>query len=53
MVGGGGAGCAAALHAHAEGTSVVLATKLRLGDSNTVMAQGGMQIAVAPMKILR
>ncbi|MEW6544479.1 MAG: FAD-binding protein [Nitrospirota bacterium] len=46
VVGGGGAGCAAALHAHAHGAKVVLATKLRLGDSNTVMAQGGMQIAV-------
>jgi succinate dehydrogenase / fumarate reductase flavoprotein subunit/L-aspartate oxidase len=48
VVGGGGAGCAAALHAHAEGANVLLATKLRLGDSNSVMAQGGMQIAVAP-----
>ncbi len=47
VVGGGGAGCAAALHAHAAGAKVMLATKLRLGDSNTVMAQGGMQIAVA------
>jgi succinate dehydrogenase / fumarate reductase flavoprotein subunit/L-aspartate oxidase len=47
VVGGGGAGCAAALHAHAHGAKVILATKLRLGDSNTVMAQGGMQIAVA------
>jgi succinate dehydrogenase / fumarate reductase flavoprotein subunit/L-aspartate oxidase len=46
VVGGGGAGCAAALHAHAQGARVMLATKLRLGDSNTVMAQGGMQIAV-------
>ncbi|MFM7841129.1 MAG: FAD-dependent oxidoreductase, partial [Nitrospira sp.] len=46
VVGGGGAGCAAALHAHAQGAKVLLATKLRLGDSNTVMAQGGMQIAV-------
>ena len=46
VVGGGGAGCAAALHAHAAGAKVILATKLRLGDSNTVMAQGGMQIAV-------
>jgi len=46
VVGGGGAGCAAALHAHAQGAKVILATKLRLGDSNTVMAQGGMQIAV-------
>ena len=46
VVGGGGAGCAAALHAHAKGAKVILATKLRLGDSNTVMAQGGMQVAV-------
>src|SRR5215467_10921079 len=46
VVGGGGAGCAAALHAHSVGAKVILATKLRLGDSNTVMAQGGMQIAV-------
>jgi succinate dehydrogenase / fumarate reductase flavoprotein subunit/L-aspartate oxidase len=48
VVGGGGAGCASALHAHAQGAHVLLATKLRLGDSNSVMAQGGMQIAVAP-----
>jgi len=48
VVGGGGAGCAAALHAHAEGAKVLLATKLRLADSNSVMAQGGMQIAVSP-----
>jgi succinate dehydrogenase/fumarate reductase flavoprotein subunit len=46
VVGGGGAGCAAALHAHAHGAKVMLATKLRLGDSNTVMAQGGIQVAV-------
>ena len=46
VVGGGGAGCAAALHAHGQGAKVMLVTKLRLGDSNTVMAQGGMQIAV-------
>jgi succinate dehydrogenase / fumarate reductase flavoprotein subunit/L-aspartate oxidase len=46
VVGGGGAGCAAALHAHANGAKVMLATKLRLGDSNTVMAQGGIQVAV-------
>lgn len=48
VIGGGGAGCASALHAHAQGAKVLLATKLRLGDSNSVMAQGGMQIAVAP-----
>jgi len=48
VIGGGGAGCAAALHAHGAGANVILATKLRLGDSNSVMAQGGMQISVAP-----
>src|SRR4029078_12222449 len=48
VIGGGGAGCAAALHAHGAGSKVMLATKLRLGDSNSVMAQGGMQISVAP-----
>ena len=47
VVGGGGAGCAAALHAYARGAKVMLATKLRLGDSNTVMAQGGMQVAIS------
>jgi succinate dehydrogenase / fumarate reductase flavoprotein subunit/L-aspartate oxidase len=46
VVGGGGAGCAAALTAHQEGADVLLATKLRLGDSNTVMAQGGIQVAI-------
>ncbi len=46
VVGGGGAGCAAALHAHQCGAKVLLATKLRLGDSNTIMAQGGMQVAI-------
>jgi succinate dehydrogenase / fumarate reductase flavoprotein subunit/L-aspartate oxidase len=48
VIGGGGAGCAAALHAHEAGAKVILATKLRLGDSNSVMAQGGMQVSVAP-----
>ena len=47
VLGGGGAGCAAALHAYAAGAGVMLATKLRLADSNSVMAQGGMQVAVA------
>ena len=32
----------------ARASKVMLATKLRLGDSNSVMAQGGMQISVAP-----
>jgi succinate dehydrogenase / fumarate reductase flavoprotein subunit/L-aspartate oxidase len=46
IVGGGGAGCAAALAAAAQGARVTLLTKLQLGDSNTVMAEGGMQAAV-------
>ncbi|MDM0036785.1 FAD-binding protein [Variovorax sp. J22P271] len=46
VVGGGGGGCAAALTAAKHGAKVILATKLRLGDSNTVMAEGGIQAAV-------
>lgn len=46
VVGGGGAGCAAALTAAGAGAKVILATKLRLSDSNTVMAEGGIQAAV-------
>ena len=46
VVGGGGAGCAAALACQEQGADVLLVTKLRLGDSNTVMAQGGMQVAI-------
>ena len=48
VVGGGGAGAAAALAAARAGARVMLATKLRLGDSNTIMAEGGMQSSVAP-----
>ncbi|WP_159994064.1 FAD-binding protein [Roseomonas sp. 18066] len=46
VIGGGGAGCVAALTAARAGARVLLATKLRLGDSNTVMAEGGIQAAV-------
>ncbi|MCD7097057.1 FAD-binding protein [Stenotrophomonas sp. MMGLT7] len=46
VIGGGGAGCAAALEAAQAGASVFLANKLRVGDSNTVMAEGGIQAAV-------
>ncbi|UCE75169.1 MAG: FAD-binding protein [Methanomassiliicoccales archaeon] len=45
IIGGGGAGAAAALSAHSQGATVLLATKLRLGDANTMMAQGGIQAA--------
>jgi succinate dehydrogenase / fumarate reductase flavoprotein subunit len=48
IIGGGGAGAAAALTAHQLGAQVLLVTKLRLGDANTVMAQGGIQAASKP-----
>lgn len=48
VVGGGGGGVTAALHAHQKGASVLLATKLRLGDSNTIMAEGGIAAATKP-----
>ncbi len=46
VLGGGGAGACAALAAHDAGAETLLATKLRIGDSNTIMAEGGMQAAV-------
>jgi succinate dehydrogenase / fumarate reductase flavoprotein subunit/L-aspartate oxidase len=46
VIGGGGAGIAATLAARAAGAEVVLAAKLRVGDSNTVMAEGGIQAAI-------
>jgi succinate dehydrogenase / fumarate reductase flavoprotein subunit/L-aspartate oxidase len=46
VIGGGGGGCSAALEARRAGAQVILATKLRLGDSNTVMAEGGIQAAI-------
>ncbi|MBI5599590.1 MAG: FAD-binding protein, partial [Deltaproteobacteria bacterium] len=45
VIGGGGAGTAAALIAGEAGCNVILSTKLRHGDSNTVMAEGGIQAA--------
>ncbi|MEO2053764.1 MAG: FAD-binding protein [Nitrospira sp.] len=48
IIGGGGAGATAALSVKEAGASVLMATKLRLGDSNTVMAEGGMQVAISP-----
>jgi succinate dehydrogenase/fumarate reductase flavoprotein subunit len=47
IIGGGGAGAAAALALEGAGLKTHLATKLRLGDSNTVMAEGGIQAALA------
>jgi L-aspartate oxidase len=48
VIGGGGAGCTAALTASRAGAGVILTTKLRLGDGNTVMAEGGIQASVQP-----
>jgi len=45
IIGAGSAGLSAAIEASNEGASVLLATKLRLGDSNSMMAQGGIQAA--------
>jgi succinate dehydrogenase / fumarate reductase flavoprotein subunit len=41
IIGGGGGGATAALFAQEAGAKVLLATKLRFGDSNTIMAEGG------------
>jgi succinate dehydrogenase/fumarate reductase flavoprotein subunit len=46
ILGGGGAGVTAALGLADSGLQVHLATKLRLGDANTVMAEGGIQAAL-------
>ena len=45
IIGGGGAGTAAAILAEENGAKVILATKLRHGDANTMMAEGGIQAA--------
>jgi succinate dehydrogenase/fumarate reductase flavoprotein subunit len=45
VIGAGGAGASAALLAQANGADVLLTTKLRFGDANTMMAQGGIQAA--------
>ena len=50
VVGGGGAGTSAALLAQERGAKVILATKLRHGDANTMMAEGGIQAATKETK---
>jgi succinate dehydrogenase / fumarate reductase flavoprotein subunit/L-aspartate oxidase len=45
IIGGGGAGTSAALMAAHAGVDVIVATKLRHGDANTMMAEGGIQAA--------
>ena len=48
VIGGGGAGASAAIEAHEAGAKVMIVTKLRLGDANTMMAEGGIQAADKP-----
>ncbi|MBQ8090559.1 MAG: FAD-binding protein, partial [Pyramidobacter sp.] len=45
VIGGGGAGSSAAIEANEAGASVLMCTKLRIGDANTMMAEGGIQAA--------
>jgi succinate dehydrogenase/fumarate reductase flavoprotein subunit len=48
IIGAGGAGCAAAIEAQKLGVKSIISTKLRMGDANSMMSQGGMQAAVTP-----
>ncbi|MEG1754205.1 MAG: FAD-binding protein, partial [Christensenella sp.] len=45
IIGGGGAGASAAIEANNGGANVMIVTKLRMGDANTMMAEGGIQAA--------
>ena len=45
VIGGGGAGASAAIEANEAGANVMMVTKLRIGDANTMMAEGGIQAA--------
>ena len=48
VIGGGGAGASCAIEAHEAGAKVMVVTKLRMGDANTMMAEGGIQAADKP-----
>ncbi len=50
VLGGGGSGTAAALLAQEQGARVIIATKLRHGDANTMMAEGGIQASTKGWK---
>jgi len=50
VIGGGGAGTSAALLASEHGANVIIATKLRHGDANSMMAEGGIQSAARAEK---
>ena len=43
VIGAGGAGSSAAIEAHEAGANVMITTKLRIGDANTMMAEGGIR----------
>ena len=45
IIGGGGAGASAAIEADNAGAKTMIVTKLRIGDANTMMAEGGIQAA--------
>ncbi|MBE6851875.1 MAG: FAD-binding protein [Ruminococcus sp.] len=45
IIGAGGAGTSAAVEAHNAGANTMIVTKLRMGDANTMMAEGGIQAA--------
>ncbi|MDO4317001.1 MAG: FAD-dependent oxidoreductase [Lachnospiraceae bacterium] len=45
IIGAGGAGTSAAIEADKNGARVMIVTKLRMGDANTMMAEGGIQAA--------
>ncbi len=49
IVGGGAAGMSDALMCYEEGVKPLLVTKLRLGDANSMMSQGGIQAAISPV----
>lgn len=48
IIGGGGAGASAAIEANEAGANAMIVTKLRMGDANTMMAEGGIQAADKP-----
>ena len=48
IIGGGGAGASAAIEADKAGAKTMIVTKLRIGDANTMMAEGGIQAADKP-----
>ncbi len=48
IIGGGGAGASAAIEADNNGAKAMIVTKLRIGDANTMMAEGGIQAADKP-----